>query len=200
MLHNASGEALNLAFSAVFVQNLVLVYMLWTDRFHKWLKNPVSGLLFGALVTAAATLSAMAGWAVSRFVLEPLGYRYLSAFAFMLIIALLELAVELLLRRFAPGLRAKLGALLPAAAFNCAVLGLVLIGVQENTNGFWGTAFYGLCAGVGFILALFAVANAVERARFSAPPASFRGLPIVLIVTGIISLGFMGFAGAKIPF
>lgn len=193
-------EYWSLAFAAIFVQNLVMVYMLWTGKFYKALKNPGSGLLFGVLVTAATTLSSMGGWAINKFLLRPFGLGYLSALSFVLVIALLEVAAELLLTRFAPAIREKLGSLLPASALNCVVLGLVFINVQSNTRGFWGTTFYGLCAGIGFIFALFVVANAVERARFSTPPASFKGLPIALITSGMISLAFMGFVGAKIPF
>lgn len=188
------------AYSAVFVQNLILVYMLWSGYFYQALKSPVSGLRFGAAVTGATTLSSAIAWLVNQYLLVRFGITFLSPFAFVFSIVLVEISAEILLRRFAPEQREKLGSLLPSAAFNCAVLGLVLFNVQTVTRGFAGTLFYGFCAGIGFVAALFLVASALERVRYSSPPTAFRGLPIALITSGMISLAFMGFVGVKIPF
>jgi electron transport complex protein RnfA len=190
----------SLAVSAIFVQNLVMVYMLCDGGFFKALKSPVSGLVYGGLVTAATTISSMLSWLLNRFLLRPFGFTWLSPFTFILIIALLEFSAEKLVARFAPNYKNVLRKLLPASAFNCAVLGLVFLNVQVNMRGFLGTTFYGFCAGLGYLAALFIAANALERVRFSAPSKIFKGLPIALVTASIISLGLMGFSGIVIPY
>lgn len=194
------AEFFSIAVAAIFVQNLVMVYMLASNVFFRVLKNPSFRMMFGILVTITTTLSSALAWTLNRFVLKEYGLTYLSPFAFLFVIILLEFAAEMLLRRFAPGLRKELAGLLPASAFNCAVLGLVFINVQLNTRGILGTTFYGLCAGIGFLLVLFIAGNAMERVRSSTPPVAFRGLPIAFVTAGILSLAFMGFSGIRIPF
>ncbi len=190
----------SLAVSAIFVQNLVMVYMLCDGGFFKALKSPVSGLIYGLLVTAATTVSSMLSWVVNRFLLRPFSLTWLSPFAFIFIIAMLEILAEKLFALFAPGYKDAFHRLLPASAFNCAVLGLVFLNVQVNMRGFLGTTFYGFCAGIGYLAVLFMAASALERVRFSAPSKFFKGLPIALVTTSIISLGLMGFSGIVIPY
>lgn len=190
----------SLAVSAIFVQNLVLIYFLWDGSFYKAIKKPKTGLLFGILVTAATTLSSVLCWLLNRFVLRQFSLEFLAPFAFVLVITLLETAAYAAIKAISPKYKDEILKILPASAFGCAVLGLVLINVQANTRGFFGTAFYGLCAGIGYLAAIFLVMSALERVRFSAPPPVFKGLPIALVTAGIISLGLMGFSGIVIPY
>jgi electron transport complex protein RnfA len=194
------AEFFSIAVAAIFVQNLVMVYMLSSNVFFKALRSPASGFRYGALVTAATTLSSAIAWVINRFVFKIFGFEWLAPFVFILVIVLLELIAEIVLHRFATSLRKSIGGLLPASAFNCAVLGLVFINVQMNTRSIFGTAFYGFCAGVGFIFALFIAASAMERVGYSTPPRAFKGLPIAFITASLISLAFMGFSDIRIPF
>ena len=196
----SSAEFFSIAVTAIFAQNLVMFYMLSSNVFFKALKNPVSGIKYGVLVTISTTAASVLAWLLNKFVLKEYALDWLSPFAFILVIILLELAAELLLRKFARGLRKKLGTLLPASAFNCAILGLMFINVQMNTRGVWGTMFYGFCAGLGFIVALFITANALERVLYSTPPRAFKGLPIAFITASLISLAFMGFVNIRIQY
>jgi electron transport complex protein RnfA len=132
--------------------------------------------------------------------LLPFKLEYLAPLGYILAIVIVELVADFVLLSLFPIFRKELGGLLPASAFNCAVLGLVFINVQSSGFKFFGSVFYGFCAGLGFILVLFIAANAMERVRFSTPPNAFKGLPIALITSGIISLAFMGFTGMKIPY
>lgn len=194
------AEFFSIAVTAIFVQNLVMVYMLASNVFFKVLKKPVSSFMYGVVVTITTTVASPLAWLLNRFVFKEFGFDYLSPFAFIFIIVLIEVAAELILLKFAPGLRRRLGSLLPASAFNCAVLGLVFINVKINTRGILGTTFYGFCAGLGFVLVLFIAANAMERVGYSTPSKAFKGLPIAFITAGLISLAFMGFMGIRIPF
>lgn len=193
-------QAASIAVSAIFVQNLVLVYMLCDGSYFKALKSPVSGFLYGVFVTAATTIASMFAWIVNSFLLRRFSLAWLSPFVFILIIVALEIAAEFILSAVAPNYKKSLKKLLTASAFNCAVLGLVFLNVQVNMRGFWGASFYGFCAGIGYLAALFIAANALERVRFSSPPTVFKGLPIALVTASIISLAFMGFSGISIPY
>ena len=190
----------SLAVSAIFVQNLVLVYMLVDGSYFKALKSPIAGLIYGLLVTVAATAASMLSWVVNHFLLQPFSLSWLAPFSFVFVIVVLEVGAQLSVSRYAPKHSEQLSRLLPASAFNCAVMGLVFLNVEVGAKGFWGTAFYGLCAGLGYLAALFISASALERVRFSTPPTVFKGLPIALITAGIIALALMGFSGAVIPY
>ncbi len=194
------AEFWSLGVSAVFVQNLVLVYLLWDGRFYRALKDFSACVVFGLLAVGGATLGSMLAWVLQRFVLRPLGFSWLSPFAFLLGLAVLELAAQLLLPRLLPESGGALTRLLPAAFFGCAVPGLVLLNMSAAMKGFWGTAFYGFCAGLGYLFALLALSKALRRAQYSTPPVSFQGLPIALITAGLLSLGMMGFSGVAIPY
>jgi electron transport complex protein RnfA len=195
----SAAEFFSIAVTAIFAQNLVMVYMLSSNVFFKALKNPVSGIKYGVLVTISTTAASVLAWLLNKFVLKEYALDWLSPFAFILVIILLELAAEIVMRKFAKGLRKKLGTLLPASAFNCAILGLLFINVQMNI-GILGTAFYGFCAGLGFIAALLITSNALERVLYSTPPRAFKGLPIAFITASLISLAFMGFANISIKY
>ena len=196
----SAAEFYSIAITAIFVQNLVMVYMLGSNVFFKVIKSPTSGFLYGILVTIATTAASLLAWLLNKFVLKAYDLNWLSPFAFIIVIVLLEFAAEVLLRRFAGGLRKKIGSLLPASAFNCALLGLMFINVQLNTRGIFGTMFYGFCAGLGFLAALFIAANAMERVLYSTPPRAFKGLPIAFVTASILSLAFMGFQSIRIPY
>ena len=193
-------EFFSIAVTAIFVQNLVMVYMLTSNVFFKVLRKPSSGIMYGVLVTISTTAASLLAWLLNRFVFKEFGFDYLAPFAFIFVIVFIEIAIELILMKFAPNLRRDIGSLLPASAFNCAVLGLVFINIKINTRGILGTTFYGFCAGLGFVLALFIAANAMERVGYSTPPRAFKGLPIAFITASLISLAFMGFTGIRIPF
>jgi electron transport complex protein RnfA len=196
----SAAEFFSIAVTAIFVQNLVMVYMLGSNVFFKVLKTPASWMKYGVLVTISTTVASALAWVLNKFVLNEFGIEWLSPFAFIFIIVLIEFAAELLLLKFAKPLRKKLGSILPASAFNCALLGLLFINVQLNTRSIFGTVFYGFCAGIGFILALLIAANAMERVAYSTPPRAFKGIPIALITASLISLAFMGFTNIRLPF
>ena len=89
------------------------------------------------------------------------------------------------------------GVYLPLITTNCAVLGVVLLNVQEGYN-FIESVVYGITGGVGFLLAIVLFASIRERLQFSEPPKAFRGFPIALITAGLMALSFMGFSGLQV--
>jgi electron transport complex protein RnfA len=198
-MHLTASSIWSVACTAILLQNVIFYFMLCSNDYFKAVNNSVSGFIYGAGITIFTTLASALAYPLNQYVLIH-NLKYLSPFAFVFVLCFLEVLFEISLLKFAPKFRKSLGKLLSASAFNCAVLGLVFINVQVGTRGFFGTVFYGFCAGLGFILAFFIIAKALERASHSSPPAAFRGLPIALVTASIISLGFMGFSSIQIPY
>ena len=199
-MHISANAFWSLAVSAIFVQNVIFVSMLCSNDFFKAAGKPRAALLYGSCATVCTTLASALAWLVDHLLLVRFNIKYLETFAFVLIIALLEVAAEYFLSKFMPSLRKQLGKLLPVSAFSSAVLGTVLINIGMNQSGFFGTVFYGFCAGIGLLFSFLAMRAALERAGFSTPPAAFAGFPVALVTAGILSLAFWGFANIQIPF
>ena len=134
---------------------------------------------------------------VVNLLLVRLGLGFLQTLAFILVIAALVQFVEMFLKKMVPSLYSALGIYLPLITTNCAVLGVVLLNVQNDYN-FIESVVYGLTGGVGFMLAIVLFASVRERIDFSDYPECFEGFPICLITAGLLALAFMGFNGMKI--
>ena len=134
---------------------------------------------------------------VVNLLLARLGLEFLQTLAFILVIAALVQFVEMFLKKMVPSLYSALGIYLPLITTNCAVLGVVLLNVQNDYN-FIESVVYGLTGGVGFMLAIVLFASVRERIDFSDYPECFEGFPICLITAGLLALAFMGFNGMKI--
>ena len=117
--------------------------------------------------------------------------------AFILVIAALVQVVEMFLKKFVPALYKALGVFLPLITTNCAVLGVVLVNVQEGYN-FLLSTINGAAGGLGFTVAIVLFASIRERVNKTECPECFKGFPIALIAAGLLALAFMGFSGLKI--
>ena len=132
-----------------------------------------------------------------NLLLVKLDMAYMQTVAFILVIAALVQLVEMFLKKAVPSLYEALGVYLPLITTNCAVLGVVLLNVQENYN-FIESVVYGITGGVGFLLAIVLFASIRERLEFADPPKAFQGYPIALVTAGLMALCFMGFSGLKV--
>jgi electron transport complex protein RnfA len=180
--------------TAIFINNFVLVKFLGLC--------PVMGVskqleaAWGLAMATAFVLTLAAGLAylVDRWVLVPLDAQYLRTLTFIVLIAALVQGVEALMRATAPVLHQVLGIFLPLITTNCAVLGVALLVVREPA-GLLDALVFGFGAAVGFGLVLVLFAGLRERIDAAPVPAPFRGAPVALVTAGLMSLGFMGFAG-----
>jgi len=180
--------------SAALVNNFVLIQFLGLCPFLG-VSNSVESATGMAVATAfVLTLSAVASYLLSTWVLEPLDLQYLSTIGFIVVIATLVQMTELILRSTAPLLHRVLGIYLPLITSNCAVLGVALLNLREQ-NSLVESAVYGFGAALGFGAVLIALAAARERLALADIPAGFRGAPIGLITAGLMALAFMGFTG-----
>jgi electron transport complex protein RnfA len=140
------------------------------------------------------TLSSVCSYLVNTYLLAPLGLEYLRTITFILVIAAVVQFTEMVIHKTSPLLYQVLGIFLPLITTNCAVLGVALLIVQQDT-GFIQAALYGFGAAVGFSMVLIMFAAMRERIAAADVPVAFRGPAIGLVTAGLMSLAFMGFAG-----
>ena len=132
-----------------------------------------------------------------NIILVKLGLDYMQTVAFILVVASLVQFIEMFLKKSMPTLYTALGVYLPLITTNCAVLGVVLLNVQNDYN-FIGSVVYGITGGLGFLLAIYLFSTVRERLEFADYPKAFEGFPIALITAGLIALAFMGFSGLQV--
>ena len=191
------SSVLMLILSAVFIDNFVLTKFMGCCPFLGVSSKPDTALGMGFAVTFVMTLSSAVTNLLYDHVLKPYGLEYLKTIAFILVIASLVQMIEFFLKNKLPSLYESLGIYLPLITTNCAVLGAALLNIQQG-YGFIESVIYGFASGVGFTMAILILAGVRSRLHFSNPPKSFRGIPLVLITAGLISMAFMGFSGMKL--
>ena len=182
--------------SALLSQNFILVKVYGICPFMGVYKKIDTALGMGMAVTFVMALASAACYLIN-LLLVMLGLEYMQTVAFILVIAALVQVVEMFLKKFVPALYQALGVFLPLITTNCAVLGVVLVNVQEGYN-FLLSVVNGAAGGLGFTLAIVLFASVRERVDKTDCPECFKGFPIALIAAGLLALAFMGFSGLKI--
>ena len=188
---------LGILLSALLTENFILVKFYGICPFMGVSKKIDTALGMGMAVIFVMAIASAACWLVYEYLLVPLGLVYMQTVAFILVIASIVQFVEMALKKFVPALYKALGVFLPLITTNCAVLGVVLVNVQEGYN-FLLSVLNGVAGGVGFTIAIVLFASLRERVDKSDCPASFRGYPLTLIAAGLLALAFMGFSGLSI--
>ena len=181
----------------VLVNNFVLVKFLGLCPFMGVSKKLETAMGMGLATTFVMTLASICAWWIDTWILIPLGLTYLRTLAFILVIAVVVQFTEMVVRKTSPALYRLLGIFLPLITTNCAVLGVVLLNVQNDYN-FIGSVVYGITGGLGFLLAIYLFSTVRERLEFADYPKAFEGFPIALITAGLIALAFMGFSGLQV--
>ena len=187
---------LGIILSAILSENFILVKFYGICPFMGVSKKIDTALGMGMAVTFVMAIASAACYAVNVLLVK-LGLDYMQTVAFILVIAAIVQVVEMFLKKSVPALYKALGVYLPLITTNCAVLGVVLLNVQEHYT-FIESVVYGVTGGVGFLLAIVLFASIRERLTFAQPPKSFEGFPIALITAGLMALSFMGFSGLQV--
>ena len=187
---------LSISLGAILVNNFILVQFLGLCPFMGVSKKMDTAVGMGFAVIFVMGLASALCYPVNQLLVR-LDLEYMQTVAFILVIAALVQFVEMFLKKSIPTLYEALGVYLPLITTNCAVLGVVLLNVQENYN-FIESVVYGITGGVGFLLAIVLFASIRERLEFADPPKAFRGFPIALITAGLMALSFMGFSGLSV--
>jgi Na+-transporting NADH:ubiquinone oxidoreductase subunit E len=204
------GELINLFVKSVFIENMIFAYFLGMCSYLAVSKTVKTALGLGIAVTFVLGVTVPVNYLLDTKVLQPgalawLGedmkdfdLSFLSFIMFIAVIAAIVQLLEMVVERFAPALYNALGIFLPLIAVNCSILGGALF-VQERAYATITEAtVFGLGSGVGWLLAIVAIAAIRERLKYSHVPAPLRGLGITFIITGLMGMAFMGFMGIKL--
>lgn len=180
--------------SAIFVNNIILSQFLGICPFLGVSKKIDTALGMGMAVAFVLTLATIVTYLIQYGLLVPLGLQYLQTLAFILVIAALVQMVEIILRKVSPALYQALGIFLPLITTNCAVLGVAILVIQKDYTLAESIA-YAFSTALGFALALTVFAGMREQMALAQIPKGMRGMAIVLVAAGLLSLAFMGFGG-----
>ncbi|MCI6702961.1 MAG: electron transport complex subunit RsxA [Prevotellaceae bacterium] len=187
-------EYLLIFISAIFVNNIVLSQFLGICPFLGVSKKIETALGMGAAVAFVLTLATIVTYIVQTYLLNPFGLQYLQTLAFILVIAALVQMVEIIMKKLSPALYQALGIFLPLITTNCAVLGVAILVIQKDFN-LLESVVYAFSTALGFALALTVFAGIREQLEMAEIPKGMRGMAVVLVTAGLLSLAFMGFSG-----
>lgn len=204
-------ELINLFVRSIFVENMIFAYFLGMCSYLAVSKTVKTAVGLGIAVTFVLTITLPVNWLLENYVLQPgalakwlgadfadVDLSFLSFIMFIAVIASMVQLIEMIVEKFAPALYSALGIFLPLIAVNCAILGGSLF-MQERALGSVGeAAVYGLGSGIGWFLAIVAIAAIREKIRYANVPAPLRGLGITFIITGLMGIAFMSFMGIKL--
>lgn len=180
--------------SAIFVNNIVLAQFLGICPFLGVSKKVDTAMGMGAAVAFVLTLATIVTFLLQHYILVPMHIEYLQTILFILVIAALVQMVEIILKKISPSLYQALGIFLPLITTNCAVLGVAILVIQKDFS-LIESVVYAFSTAIGFALALMVFAGLREQLALTNVPKGMRGMSIVLITAGLLSLAFMGFSG-----
>jgi len=188
------GQACVVAISAVFTQNILLAYFLGLCPFIGVSREIRAAFGLGIAVIFVLTCTVLLNWIAYHYILVPLHLEFFRFILFIIIIAAFVQLVEMVIERYSPFLYQQLGVFLPLITVNCAILGAALFMVIRDYS-FIVTIGWGLGSGTGWFLAIMAMAGIRQRLAHDRIPRGLQGPGITLIIAGLMSLAFIGFAG-----
>ncbi len=203
-------EYINLFVKSIFIENMVFAYFLGMCSYLAVSKTVNTAVGLGAAVVFVLSITVPVNFLIDSYLLKPgalswLGAEYanidlsfLSFIMFIAVIASMVQLVEMIVERFAPALYGALGIFLPLIAVNCAILGGSLFMQQKDFANVAESAVYGFGSGIGWLLAIVAIAAIREKIAYSHIPGPLKGLGITFIITGLMAIGFMSFSGIKL--
>ena len=187
-------ELFLIAVATALINNVVLSQFLGLCSFVGVSTSVKTAKGMGEAVIFVITLSSLIASLIYKFILMPLELTYLTTIVFILVIAALVQFVEMFLKKFMTGLYSALGVYLPLITTNCAVLGVAIINVQKDYN-IVTSVVNGFFTAVGYTIAIIIMAGIREKMQYNDIPESFKGMPIVLLTSGLMAIAFFGFSG-----
>lgn len=204
-------EALGSLFvRSIFIENMVFAYFFGMCSYLAVSKTVKTAVGLGAAVIFVLTITVPVNYLLDTYILQDgalawmgpgyadIDLSFLSFIMFIAVIASMVQLVEMIVESFAPALYGALGIFLPLIAVNCAILGGSLFMQQKNFTTVTESAVYGLGSGIGWFLAILAIASIREKIAYSNVPGPLRGLGITFIITGLMAIAFMSFSGIKL--
>ncbi len=187
-------ELLVILMTAILTQNFVLAKFLGICPFLGVSKKLNTAVGMSAAVIFVMALATAVTYPINKFLLAEFDLEYLQTIVFILVIAALVQLVEVILKKYIPSLYNALGIYLPLITTNCAVLGVVILNIDEGYN-FAQSMFNSVGAGLGFMLAMVMFAGVRERLESCEIPKFMQGLPITLVAASLVAVSFLGFTG-----
>jgi len=200
-------EHIELFFKSIFIDNMVFAVFLGMCSYLAVSKKVATAVGLGAAVIFVLAITVPLNWLLDQYLLQPgalewLGpefkeydLSFLSFIMFIATIATMVQLVEIVVEKFSPSLYNSLGIFLPLIAVNCAILGGSLFMQSREIETLGLAVNYGISSGIGWFLAILAIASIREKIRYSNVPGPLRGLGITFIVTGLMGIGFLSFGG-----
>jgi Na+-transporting NADH:ubiquinone oxidoreductase subunit E len=203
-------ELFNIFVKAIFIENMIFAYFLGMCSYLAVSRTVTTSVGLGFAVIFVLGITVPVDYLINKFLLLPGALTWLSpAFAsvdlsflsfiiFIAVIASMVQLVEMVIEKVSPTLYTSLGIFLPLIAVNCAILGGSLFMQEREYQSIAEATSFGLGSGVGWFLAIVAIAAIREKIRYSNVPAPLRGLGITYIITGLMGIAFMSFMGIKL--
>ncbi len=203
-------EIINIFVKSIFVDNMVFAYFLGMCSFLAVSKTVDTSVGLGAAVIFVLGITVPVNYLLNDYILKPgalawidpafakVDLSFLSFIIFIAIIAAIVQLVEMVVEKFSPSLYNSLGIFLPLIAVNCAILGGSLFMQQRDYQSLGQATAFGVGSGVGWFLAIVAIAAIREKIRYSKVPPALRGIGITFILTGLMGIAFMSFLGIKL--
>ena len=200
----------NLFIKSAFVDNMIFAYFLGMCSYLAVSKTVKTSAGLGLAVTFVLVVTVPVNYLVNKYLLSPgalawispnlatLDLSFLTYILFIAIIAAIVQILEMIIETFTPSLHSALGIFLPLIAVNCAILGCSLFMQERGFSNVGEAAVFGLGSGIGWLLAIVAIAAIREKLRYSKIPKGLEGVGISFIITGLMGIAFMAFMGIKI--
>ncbi|MDR2293096.1 MAG: electron transport complex subunit RsxA [Prevotellaceae bacterium] len=183
--------------SAVFINNVVLSQILGICPFLGVSKKIDTAIGMGISVTFVIAIATLVTFLLMQYILIPFNLQFMQTISFILVIAALVQMVEIILKKVSPSLYQSLGVFLPLITTNCAVLGVAILVTKHDIykESLLQSMVYAISTAIGFALALIIFAGIREHLNIANIPKAFKGMPVALIIAGILAMIFMGFTG-----
>ncbi len=203
-------ENLNIFIKSIFIDNMVFAYFLGMCSYLAVSKTVKTSTGLGIAVVFVLSITVPINYLAEKYLLAPgalswlgdsfkeVDLSYLSFIIFIAIIASMVQLVEMFIEKVSPPLYSSLGIFLPLIAVNCAILGGALFMQEREYATIWEATSFGLGSGIGWMLAIVAIAAIREKLQYSHIPPALRGLGISFIITGLMGIAFMSFLGIKL--
>ncbi len=202
-------ELVNLGIQSIFIKNMIFAYFLGMCSYLAVSKKVSTAMGLGLAVVFVLSITVPANWLIREYILKEGALSWLGAsFAdvdlsfltfimFIAVIASMVQLVEMFIEKTSPALYGSLGIFLPLIAVNCAILGSSLFMVTYEYN-LAESVVYGFSSGIGWLLAIVAIAAIREKLKYSNVPDPLKGLGITFIITGLMGIAFMAFMGISL--
>lgn len=203
-------EIVNIFVKSIFIDNMIFAFFLGMCSYLAVSKTVKTSAGLGVAVTFVLLVTVPINWLLNKYVLAPgalawispslasVDLSFLSLIMFIAVIAAIVQIVEMTIERFSPTLYYALGIFLPLIAVNCAVMGGSLFMQERGYSSIGEVMAFALGSGIGWLLAIVAIAAIREKLRYSHIPPALQGVGITFIITGLMGLAFMSFMGIKI--